>query len=115
MIQKYDLNPTLGIYYDIEDWDLGYANSNNISVGMYDTIITTFINRMKENGYTSYVYTNLSYTRNRLSSAMKQYVRWIAQYNHTCNYDGEYFMWQYSSTERVDGISTNVDSNVWFN
>ncbi len=115
MIQKYDLNPTLGIYYDIEDWDLGYANSNNISVEMYDTIITTFINRMKENGYTSYVYTNLSYTRNRLSSAMKQYVRWIAQYNHTCNYDGEYFMWQYSSTERVDGISTNVDSNVWFN
>ncbi len=115
MIQKYSLNPTLGIYYDIEDWDLGYANSNNISVGMYDTIITTFINRMKENGYTSYVYTNLSYTRNRLSSAMKQYVRWIAQYNHTCNYDGEYFMWQYSSTERVDGISTNVDSNVWFN
>ena len=115
MIQKYGLNPTLGIYYDIEDWDLGYANSNNISVEMYDTIITTFINRMKENGYTSYVYTNLSYTRNRLSSAMKQYVRWIAQYNHTCNYDGEYFMWQYSSTERVDGISTNVDSNVWFN
>ena len=114
MITKYNLNPTLGIYYDIEDWDLGYANSNNISVEMYDRIITTFINHLKANGYDSYVYANLSYIRNRLSSSMRQYIRWIAQYNHNCTYDGEYFLWQYSSSETVSGINGRVDGNVWF-
>lgn len=46
----------------------------------------------------------------------KQYVKWIAQYNHHCQYDGSYTMWQYAGGEYgeyVAGIQGRVDSNVW--
>ena len=41
---------------------------------------------------------------------------WVAQYNHYCTYTGmgEKVLWQYSSTETIPGISTNVDVNVMF-
>ena len=114
MIEKYQMNPTLGIYYDIEDWDLGYANSSNISKSMYDNIITTFINRLNSKGYSANVYTGLNFANNRLSSKARQYVTWIAQYAHNCTYTGSYNIWQYSSNETVSGINTNVDGNVLF-
>ena len=115
IIKKYDMKPTLGVYYDIESWELSNASSSNITTAKYDEIITTFVNNMHNSGYKdTYVYTDLNHIRNILSTNMRKYIRWVAQYNHYCNYDGEYFMWQYSSSERIPGISTNVDGNVWF-
>ena len=36
---------------------------------------------------------------------------WIAQYNTTLDYKGNYFLWQYTSSGRVAGIPANVDLN----
>ena len=115
LIKKYNMNPTLGIYYDIEDWTAGSANSYGITQETYQIIVENFISTMKAYGYNSYVYTGLNFALNRFNEETRKYIRWIAQYNHVCTYPGEYDMWQYSSTERIPGINTNVDVNVLFN
>lgn len=112
MITKYDINPTLGIYYDIESWSTKNGNSNNISKTMYDNIIQHYINSVSY--YTNYkykvkVYSGRWYAMNRLGSISKKYVDWVAEYNKTCKYDDAYSMWQYTSKGRVPGIDGNVD------
>ncbi len=112
MIDKYDLNPTLGIYYDIESWKTNTGNSDNISKARYDEIIQLYINSVSN--HTSYkykvkVYSGRWYAMNRLGSISKKHVDWVAEYNSTCKYDGVYSMWQYTSKGRVPGIEGNVD------
>lgn len=112
VINEYNLNPTLGIYYDIESWSTKYSNSNNINKSMYDEIVTTYINNIKSNIGDLYqigVYSGRWYAMNRLGNIAKSYVNWVAEYNNTCLYDGDYKMWQYTSKGNVPGINGNVD------
>lgn len=112
MISKYDINPTLGIYYDIESWSTKTSNSNSITKSMYDKIVQHYINSVSY--YTNYkykvkVYSGRWYAMNRLGNVSKKYVDWVAEYNKTCKYDDIYFMWQYTSKGNVPGINGNVD------
>ena len=112
-IRKYNMNPALGIYLDLE--------SNNITsylgVNEYEQIVRGFMEIMTNNGYgsNSKLYTYKNYADTALNSSyLRNYITWIAQYNHYCTYNGSYNAWQYSSTEKIPGISTNVDVSVWF-
>lgn len=112
MISKYDINPTLGIYYDIESWSTKTSNSNGITKQMYDEIIEYYVNSVSK--YTDYkykvkVYSGRWYAMNRLGDKSKKYVDWVAEYNSTCKYDGTYSMWQYTSKGSIPGIEGNVD------
>ena len=112
MISKYDINPTLGIYYDIESWSTKTSNSNNITKSKYDEIIQYYINSVSN--YINYkykvkVYSGRWYAMNRLGNISKKYVDWVAEYNNTCKYDNVYSMWQYTSKGSVPGINGNVD------
>ena len=113
VISKYNLKPTLGIYYDIESWSSkNGATSNNISKDMYDKIITNYISEVSnyvENKYKVKVYTGRWYAYNRLSSYARSYVDWVAEYNKTCKYYENYSMWQYTSKGSAPGINGNVD------
>lgn len=106
------LNPTLGVFYDIEGWSLPYANSNGITKETYDEMINAFKNNLS--GYNVGVYTGVNYAYQRLSAETREHINWIAQYNSTCQYKGTYDIWQYSSTGRLPGITTRVDMNVKF-
>ena len=44
--------------------------------------------------------------------ALGAYRIWLAQYAAAPTYGGRYEMWQYSSTGKIPGISTNVDLNI---
>lgn len=113
MIDKYDLNPTLGIYYDIESWSSSNGSSSNeISKDMYDKIVSTYVNEVSNhvnNNYKVKVYSGRWYAMNRLGETSKSYVDWVAEYNSTCKYDAPYSMWQYTSKGSVPGIDGNVD------
>ena len=122
-IKKYELNPTLGIYYDIEDWNIGnyypYLSSNNPNdynniKNLYDEIIGSYVERMNLNKYNVGVYADLNHTKNKLSQSMLKYVNWIAQYNDKCTYSGYYKMWQFSSTGKIPGITGNVDLSYYY-
>ena len=114
LIKEYGANPTLGVYLDIEKWTTYADASDNISQATYEAIITTYINRMSNYGYTARVYTGKNYALNRLTELARSYVTWIAQYNYVCNYPGSYRIWQYGS-EYYPGINGAVDTNVMFN
>ncbi len=112
VIDKYDLNPTLGIYYDIESWSTKTSSSNNISKLLYDEIIGTYVNGVSthvNNKYKVKLYSGRWYAMNRLGNVSKAYVDWVAEYNSTCKYDGLYSMWQYTSKGNVPGINGYVD------
>ena len=113
MIDKYNLNPTLGIYYDIESWSSSNGSSSNtISKEQYDKIISTYVTNVSNhvgNRFKVRVYSGRWYAMNRLGTISKAYVDWVAEYNSTCKYDGKYSMWQYTSKGSVPGISGNVD------
>ena len=114
IIRKYNMNPTLGIYLDLE--------SNNITSYMgvyeYEQVTRGFMDVMNNNGYgnLSKIYTYTSMAEGALNSPyLHSLIAWVAQYNHYCYYTGSYVGWQYSSTEYIPGIEGNVDVSVWFN
>ena len=112
MIDKYDLKPKLGIYYDIESWNTKRKSSDNISKETYDSMVSSYINSVSNhvnNNYKVKVYSNRWYAMNRLGSTSKAFVDWVAEYNKTCKYDASYSMWQYTSKGSVPGIKGNVD------
>ena len=118
MVDKYDLSPSLGIFYDIESWNSKNSNSNDISKRMYDNIVQIFINKVSSHinyKYKVKVYSGRWYAMNRLGSIAKSYVDWVAEYNKTCKYDSIYSMWQYTSRARVPGINANVDVSYIIN
>ena len=63
-------------------------------------------------GFTPGVYSSLSWWNNYLTE-IKEYIRWVAHWNPTCGYTGDYLIWQYG-TEKVDGINGEVDANYYY-
>ena len=113
VIKKYELNPTLGIYLDLE--------SNNVTSYMgiteYENVTRAYLETMKIHGYENItkIYTYKNYAETALNSEyLRNLITWIAQYNHFCTYDGYYNAWQYSSSEKIAGIKGNVDVSVWY-
>lgn len=102
------LKPAYPIYYDLEDAQSTGKCSNDRIL----QIAKTFVDILETAGYWTGIYANKDWNVNRLTDKWyNSKARWIAQYNDECTYDGEYGMWQYSSTGKVNGIKGNVDMN----
>lgn len=119
IISKYNLNPTLGIYYDLEDWYISADNtSNTLSKDQYDNIARTYISSVSSyvgNKYKVKIYADLNHVNNRFGSYARGESDWIAQYNNTgCTYKGRYSMWQYTSSATLDGIRGYVDMSILY-
>ena len=112
IIEKYDLNPTLGVYYDIEEF---YVNGKKIKISkdMYEKIIETYINYLKD--YDTSVYSYSKMYKYSFNEKTKKYITWIAQYNYSFTYQNTFKMWQYTNNGEIDGINGKVDLNVMFN
>ena len=98
---KYDMP----LYIDLE--------ANNLSK-CADTVAAAFLKKMAALGARGGVYANLTWWNNYLTKTAANYSAhpfWIAQYNKTMDHKNPslFGMWQYSSSGKVDGISSNVD------
>lgn len=112
-IKKYSLNPTLGIYFDLESNNY----TSHLSTNEYDGIVRAFMDVMNNNGYGNLarIYTYRNYARDVLNNDyLKSKIYWVAEYNSRLNYSGPYSAWQYTSTDSVPGITGAVDSSVWY-
>lgn len=112
MIDKYDIKPILGIYYDLESWKTNSLSTDNITKNGYNYIAKGYIESVKShvnNNYKVGIYSGRWYAMNRLGNIAKSYVLWVAEYNSTCKYDGNYIMWQYTSKGIAPGINGYVD------
>ena len=112
-IKDYNINPVLGIYYDLEVWE-NKRNSHWTSKE-YEKLINNFHEIMVANGYEDWkIYANLSMANSNLYP-WRDRITWIAQWNNTCTYTSFYNLWQYTSEGHVDGVpSENVDMNIYY-
>lgn len=107
-------SPSFPIYYDLED-----ILVERLSSSMKGQIAQIFCDKIAAAGYKVGIYSNLNWWTNFLKDPAfnnTSWSKWVAQYNSTCDYTGEYDMWQCTSVGRVDGIGNgngNVDLNFW--
>lgn len=106
--------------------DFEYASVNG-SVGgrLYDAhlsqrqatdVCIAFCERVASYGYTPMVYANKSMLRNNVyaSEISSSYDIWLANYTYQTDYEGDYTVWQYTSSGDIKGISSRVDMNFWY-
>lgn len=127
LLKKAGLDPddlAYPVYYDLEqeskkdgkpcgvdDSGVERPASNSALLSMTKAFAST----IEAAGYEVGVYANLNWWNNYLtSSEYDKWDRWVAQYNYTCDYDGDYAMWQCMSDGKIDGISGYVDINFDF-
>ena len=99
-------NPSYPVYYDMED------NSTLGAREQFADFAEIFCSAVEAAGYEAGVYANLSWWNTYLTDAsFSKWDRWVAQYNSQCSYQGEYSMWQCTSSGTVPGIDGPADLN----
>lgn len=102
-------SPSYPLAMDVEE-----ASQAAMGKQALTAMILAFCDVVKDAGYQPMLYTNLNWATNYIDMSQidNADIRvWIAQYNTTLDYKGNYFLWQYTSSGRVAGISANVDLN----
>ena len=75
-------------------------------------ICLKYISDIEKAGFAAGIYTNLSWAATRFDTLRTETIRkWIAQWNSSCDYKGEYCLWQFSDDETINGISGAFDMN----
>lgn len=101
-------SPSYPVYYDLEESSMASAENASLLADM----TSLFCAQIQAAGYTPGVYANLNWWNNYLTDpAFDQWDRWVAQYNSSCWYEGEYGLWQATSSGSVAGVEGNVDVN----
>ena len=112
---KYQLNPSMNVYYDLEGYYSSVDNSDHISKEEYQAIAETFINHLKSNGYDAKVYSYYYFILNRFNDKTRSYVDWVALYSTNNYYPYDWRGWQYTDSGSMPGISGKVDISVFKN
>lgn len=88
---------------------------NNISNKKKTKIAKVFCDEIKNSGYKSMVYGNLSWLGNIIDlTSISQHELWLAQYSHEPHFPYKFSIWQYTDEGNVKGIKGNVDLNLSF-
>lgn len=112
VISGYKSHINLPVFFDWEYDSMNYAHK--VGVYLKKTLITdmniAFCQRIKELGYDAGYYLNLDYSRNYIDvSRLTEFKKWFAYYSSTKQTNC--YLWQYTSSGKVSGISGNVDMN----
>lgn len=100
------------IYFDIED------DSQNILGSLFfSSVAEAYCNAMEKAGYEVGIYSSAYLLKTRMyDSVLKNREVWMAHYEtddpHSL-YAGRYNMWQFTDRGRINGISGDVDLNVY--
>ena len=102
----------LPVYIDMEDSSISGLGKDKL------TNICIAFNTVIENaGLWAGVYANKDWFDNKLNkdTIKSKYTTWIAHYTSGTNkYQGEYDIWQNSSSGKINGISGNTDTNYMY-
>lgn len=99
------------IAYDWED----YKHFEEYGMNLHDLndLLDYFGEEVAKYGYSSCLYGSKNAMLNIWTKPRKDPV-WLAQYYSSCTYEGDYFMWQHSSSGRIDGIGGDVDLDIYY-
>lgn len=96
------------------DWEFGgrlnAARARKMGKQRCKQICDAFCRTIRAAGYTPMVYANLSTLNGYIEEDIyKTWKIWVAQYAKKCDYRHDFYMWQYTSSGTVSGISGKVD------
>lgn len=102
----------LGVFFDWEYDSMEYAKKLGMKCdkALITDMCVAFCKKITELGYKAGYYLNQDYEKNyidtsKLTAYRKWYARYISQRQANC------YLWQYTSSGKVNGISGNVDMN----
>ena len=99
---------TYPVALDLEDSSLVQLGKNTIT-----DIALTFCDIVKNAGYHVCIYSNPNWLYNYIdTSKLSDFDIWLAQWNNEPTYKGDFGIWQYSATGKINGISGDVDLNL---
>lgn len=102
---------TYPVFYDLED----NGTTAKCPKSVIGDMAEVFCNTIEKAGYKVGIYASTSWFNSILTdSRFDKWDKWVAQYYKECQYGKPYIGWQYSSTTKVDGISTNCDVNYFY-
>lgn len=109
VIKKYDI--TYPVAIDTEIFDKHRLKGVSYSTLTNNALV--FCEYIKKQGYTPMIYSYANAFTKYFNTAKfdKQRI-WLAQFNDSVTYKGNYHMWQYTSSGNVPGIKGRVDMNV---
>ena len=107
MINKYNLNPTLGIYLDLENTPItSYMGTNE-----YTQVVQGYMSVIPS----AKIYCDLNHANGILNTDyIRPYITWIAQWSSQCSYTSFYKMWQFTSDGSIPGINGRVDLSYYY-
>lgn len=108
VIKDYDVK--LPIAFDWENWN--YFNSYNLSFYELTEMAEAFLDTLSKEGYKGMVYDSKNYLENMWLEV--DYPIWVAQYNSSLSYKGDYLLWQICENGKVDGIKGAVDVDIMY-
>ncbi len=94
----------------------GRLDTAGLSKDQMTANVLSFISTVSQQGYIPCLYANKTFLEKSVSaSQIAPFAKiWLAHYNTVTGYAGDYEYWQFTSSGKVSGISTNVDMNVWY-
>lgn len=84
-----------------------------LSIHDLNELFNLFCAEMENYGYSAMLYSSKNFLNNFWINEYKRPV-WLAHFVDDTDYTGDYFMWQASSTGRIDGIDGYVDMNILY-
>lgn len=110
-----DYNITCPVAIDTEALYVDDARTNGLDNTARTDVVVGFCDTVKEAGYTPMIYTNRNWLVQMLDvTRLGGYKIWYAHYTNQPDLPYEYTGWQYTDSGTLDGVSGNVDLNVWF-
>lgn len=104
----------LPVVFDWENWSKW--NSYKLSFHDINVIADTYMDKIKNAGYTGMLYSSKFYLETVWQNK-KNYPVWLAHYTNDAkesSYKGDYSIWQLCNNGRIDGINGDVDIDVLY-
>lgn len=99
------------IYMDVED-----KVQRALGKDLLTDIIITFCDTLEKAGYYVGIYSSASFFKTYMhEDKLKRFDKWIAQWNNSCTYNGEYGMWQFGGetnkirSNKIAGVTCDQD------
>lgn len=113
LIREYKLD--YPVFIDTEGAG-GSGRADGLDPETRTLVCEAFCRTIENAGYEAGVYASRNWYNNNLyTDRLDNYVIWLAEYRSIPLYQGYYQMWQYTSKGKIDGISGNVDMNIYYN
>lgn len=112
LVREYNLE--FPIFIDTEGAG-GNGRADGLDPETRTLVCDAFCRTVENAGYRAGVYASRNWYNNNLyTDRLDKYFIWLAEYRSIPLYQGYYQMWQHTSKGQIDGISGNVDMNIYY-